>query len=146
MTRHFESFSDSRSDLQTPRILFRSRNIEQYTWILVSDDKQCSRGARRCSTALLPVLQRTNRYTEQLGESRLRKSRFFANACNIGNGYNTAILAALDFSESFEDFKTDVSFGFSHLQSPFESAEEHGPGYFQLHFWDTSSASKSFLE
>src|SRR5262249_16846995 len=66
-----------------------------------------------------------------------------SNTCNVGNVDYTAVPAALDFTETFKDFKANVAFGFSHFQPPFESAAKHGQECSQPRSSDTLSASRS---
>ena len=50
-----------------------SCNLDQRARVLSRDEQERSSGARRCSPALLPLLQRADRDPEQLSESRLRE-------------------------------------------------------------------------
>ena len=76
-----------------------SCNLDQRARVLSRDEQERSSGARRCSPALLPLLQRADRDPEQLSESRLREPSPFPDGRDRRHCGNPAVFAPLELTK-----------------------------------------------
>jgi hypothetical protein len=72
--------------------------------------QQCTRGAGRSSTTLLPLLESTYRDPKQFRELRLRKPSALTYGAYGGKSDHAAMLSTLDFANSFENFHSKIAF------------------------------------
>jgi hypothetical protein len=95
-----------------------SGNFQQNLRILGGNGEKCSRCAGRRATTLFPVLEGSDRHTEQFRESRLGQSGPSPDRSDVRHIENTAMITPVEFAQPLEDFLAYVALSLSHARSP----------------------------
>ena len=80
-----------------------SRYASKGARVLCCNQKQRAGGTRRRTPPLLPLLQRTHGYAQQLGKPGLSQPRAFSNLRDGWNGDDSPVFAALDLADALKN-------------------------------------------